>query len=76
MVIHCTMSVVMIDRKRLFFSVSWPHAGSEWMGRRQGDFFCIGPSNGKRLGVILTNVVVRSKTVINDYDVFDQKLFV
>ncbi len=72
------MYVVMIDRKRLFFSVSWPHAGSEWMGRRQGDFFCIGPSNGKMLGVILTDVVVRSKTltVINDYAVFDQKLFV
>lgn len=60
-VIHCTMYVVVIDRKPLsFFSLSWPHAGQFIWGVDKGIFFffCLGPSNGKRLGVVLTNVAV------------------
>ncbi len=52
MVIHCTMYVLMIDRKRLFFSFCV--LASCWVR----GFFSIGLSNGKRLGVILTNVVI------------------
>lgn len=62
MVIHCTMYVIMIDRKLVFFLCPRLMLGQCGQGVDRGIFFT-GPSNVKRLWVVLTNVVVTALIV-------------